>query len=281
MSSRERCWMEKGFYFVRADGTGLHRLGPPSEVPIVVIFPDSNNPVGFDSGGDVVPNSGISPDSRTFVFTDWGPGPAGEKAIQVVTLDIATGNRTWVTRFPVGVPVGESASQGINSYTAFPRFVDNDTILVASLANPNGLNPNGYFTGFVINTDGTGLRILATPVPSAGGRVDPRFVVAGGGTNLINLESSDGTYQELFLIDGKRLLQLTNFRRPDTSRVFLTPDGRRAFLRASADPLGTNPSGTCQLFSIDTLGAHLRQVTHFREGKPFAPGQDSPNACDT
>jgi hypothetical protein len=272
--------MEKGFYFVRDDGTGLRWLSPPSEVPIIVIFPDSTNPVGFDSGGTTVPNSGISPDSRTFVFTDLGPGPAGETAIQVVTLDIATGNRTWVTRFPV---TEKPPPQG-NAYTAYPRFVDNDTILVSSTANPNGLNPDGYQTGFVINTDGTGLRILATPFPPAGGRVDPRFVVAGGGTNLINLESSDGTYQEIFIIDGKRLLQLTDFRRQDTSRVFLTPDGRRAFLRASADPLGTNPSGTCQLFSIDTLGAHLRQVTHFREGEPFAAGQESPNSsnfCDS
>src|SRR5262249_49651524 len=144
---------------------------------------------------------------------------------------------------------------------------------VASSANPNGLNPDGYYTGFVINADGTGLRILATPVPPGTGRVDARFVVAGGGTNLINLGFSDSAYQELFIVDGKRLFQLTNFRRGDTSRVFLTPDGRRAFFRASADPLGTNPSGTCQLFSIDTLGSHLRQVTHFREGEP-GPAND-------
>jgi hypothetical protein len=29
--------------------------------------------------------------------------------------------------------------------------------------------------------------------------------------------------------------------------------------------LGTNPSGTCQLFSIDRLGSGLRQLTNFRE----------------
>jgi hypothetical protein len=265
--------VEKGFYFVRAEGTGLRRLGPPSEVPIIVYGNLSDSPIGFYAGGLVVPNSDISPDGRTFAFTDRGPGPAGEGAIQVVTLDIATGKRTWVTRFPVTEkppPIG-------NSYTAYPRFVDNDTILVASSANPNGLNPDGYFTGFVINTDGTGLRVLATPVAPAGGRVDARFVVAGGGTNLINLGFSD--YQELFIVDGKRLLQLTAFHRANTSRVFLDADRRRAFFRANADPFGTNTSGTCQLFSVDTLGTHLRQLTHFRAGEPFADGQYSTNEC--
>jgi len=269
--------VEEGFYFVRSDGSGLRRLGPPSGVPIVFYYARGSDPGNFCTGGFVVPNSDISPDGGTFVFTDWGPDPAGEKAIQVATLDIATGRRAWVTRFPVAErPVPPPFCE---SYTAYPRFVDNDTILVASYANPDGLNPDGYQTGFEINTDGTGLRVLAMPVAPAGGHIDPSFVVAGGGTNLINLESSDNTYQEVFLIDRKRLLQLTDFGRQDTSRVFLTPDGRRAFFRASADPLGTNPSGTCQIFSIDTLGTHLRQLTHFREGETFPNGQESANRC--
>ena len=43
-------------------------------------------------------------------------------------------------------------------------------------------------------------------------------------------------------------------------------DGQRAFFTASADPLGTNPTQNCQLFSVDVLGANLRQVTHFQQG---------------
>jgi hypothetical protein len=35
---------------------------------------------------------------------------------------------------------------------------------------------------------------------------------------------------------------------------------------ASADPLGTNPSNNCQLFSVDRLGTDFRQVTSFGEG---------------
>src|SRR5262245_32226737 len=131
--------VEKGFYFVRSDGTGLRRLGPPSEIPIIFYALSATARIGFTAGGLVVPNSGISPDSRTFVFTDWGPGPSGEKAIQVVTLDIATGKRKWVTKFPV---CEKGCPPICESYTAYPRFVDDDTILVASYANPDGLNPD-------------------------------------------------------------------------------------------------------------------------------------------
>jgi hypothetical protein len=82
---------------------------------------------------------------------------------------------------------------------------------------------------------------------------------------------------EVFLLEGPRLLQLTNFRRVDTGREFLSVNGRRAFFHASADPLGTNPTENCQLFSIDTLGRHLRQLTHFREGERSVNGcQDGP-----
>jgi Tol biopolymer transport system component len=73
------------------------------------------------------------------------------------------------------------------------------------------------------------------------------------------------TIFEVFLLDGKQLVQLTNFRRVDTGRGFLSANGRRVFFTASADPLGANPSENCQLFSIDRVGAHLRQVTRFRE----------------
>jgi hypothetical protein len=107
---------------------------------------------------------------------------------------------------------------------------------------------------------------------SADSRVLPTFSIAGGGTNLMNMVFFDAAgdrelFQELFILDGTRLLQLTNFGLPGTGRLFLTRNRRRAFFRAAADPLGTNPSGNCQIFSVDTLAAHLRQLTAFREGE--------------
>jgi hypothetical protein len=104
----------------------------------------------------------------------------------------------------------------------------------------------------------------------------PRFEITGGRTEVLTLDlrgtpvNSVSSYPltifEVFLLDGKELLQLTNFRRVDTGRPFLSANGRRVFFTASADPLGANPSENCQLFSIDRVGGHLRQVTRFREG---------------
>jgi hypothetical protein len=77
---------------------------------------------------------------------------------------------------------------------------------------------------------------------------------------------------ELFVLEGRNLLQLTNYGRWDTGGEFLSTDGQRVFFHSSADPLRTNPTGNCQLFSIDTLGGHLRQVTRFTQGGPSANG---------
>lgn len=75
---------------------------------------------------------------------------------------------------------------------------------------------------------------------------------------------------ELFVTDGNGFLQLTNFHRVDTSKLVSGVRGKRVFFKASADPLGTNPSRTCQIFSIDTLGRRLRQLTKFNN--PSATG---------
>jgi hypothetical protein len=70
----------------------------------------------------------------------------------------------------------------------------------------------------------------------------------------------------MVLLDGPRLLQLTNFRRSDTWGFL---NRGRVFIRASADPLGTNPGNNCQLFSMNTRGGDLRQLTRFHdEGRP-------------
>src|SRR5262249_39561402 len=68
--------------------------------------------------------------------------------------------------------------------------------------------------------------------------------------------------------NGKNLLQLTKFDRVDTGNPFPSVTRGRAFFTASADPLGENPFGNCQIFSIDTRGDGLRQITHFDPGSP-------------
>ena len=58
---------------------------------------------------------------------------------------------------------------------------------------------------------------------------------------------------------------MTNFRRQDTLTALVDVNRDTVFFEASADPFGENPSQNCQLFSIDRLGANLRQLTNFRE----------------
>jgi hypothetical protein len=259
---------QEGIYVVRADGRGLRRLGPPSRDPMFRITPEPSSPIGvfFPVSGEFR----FSPDGRKVVYTDIGPGPAGEDAIQIVTLDLATGRRTQVTHLPKGsgVPPGEPD-------TWAPRFVTNDRIAFGTYANPDGRHPG--FAYFTVGTDGSRLRSVPLPVASPESHVVPRFGISGTRRATLLGETLPGmpvnatpgfpaTIAEVFLLEGPRLLQLTNFRRNDTARELLSINGRRAFFRASADPLGTNPTENCQLFSIDTLGRRLRQVTNFNRG---------------
>src|SRR5262249_9108486 len=124
-----------------------------------------------------------------------------------------------------------------------------------------------------------------------GAKVVTQFSLAGGGTNAWGLQlpgepkvrysPSDGIL-ELFLLDGKRTLQLTSFGYPDTG-VDATLGSHRAFFIASADPLGTNRMGMCQIFSIGRFADGLRQLTRFpddgrtRGGCGILPTQ--PQAC--
>jgi len=52
----------------------------------------------------------------------------------------------------------------------------------------------------------------------------------------------------------------------DTFAGFVDPRRGRAFFLSSADPFKTNPHESCQIFSIDTVGRGLRQITHFDLG---------------
>jgi hypothetical protein len=244
--------LEEGIYRVGADGRGLRRLGPPSRAASFGYRPNLPNPRWGSVSFDVLYR--FSPDGRTIVFTDVGPGPAGE-AVQIATLDVATGRRTQVTHLSfvhdprVHIPI-----------TTSPRFVDRDTILFFTYAAIDG--KSGWFR---IHTDGTGLEAGTSPIAIPGSQVRPTFEIAGGGTNIIAIDFV--LFAELFVLNGRKLLQLTNFRRGDTGLggKLLDRRARRGYFTASADPLGTNPSQNCQLFSIDTLGMGLRQLTHFHE----------------
>ena len=253
--------LEEGIYSVGADGHGLRRLGPTSRAASF-----RNPSLGSTSSFDV--HFHWSPDGRTIVFTDRGPGPSGEDAIQIATLDVTNGKRTQVTR----LLAAEDPNPAL-PVTSAPLFVDGDTIVFFTYADLDGAHPDGGW--FRIHRDGSGLEAAATPIAIPGSQLEATFEIGGGGTNLLRVplpgtpidNPTLSSFFELFVLDGRRVLQLTDFRRTDTGfgGKLLDRRARRGYFTASADPLGQNPSTNCQLFSIDTFGRGLRQLTHFRE----------------
>src|SRR5262245_21574919 len=265
---------QKGIFFVRSDGRGLRRLGPPSRDPA---FTASQSPPLFS----VSTSMAFSPNARRVAFTDRGPGPGGEETVQIIVLDLATGRRAQVTRLPAGTASG---APGVRFLTCCPKFIDNETILFQTFVDADGSNPDHNFAAFTVGIDGSRLKRVPIPVAVPGSRVVQIFATGGGGGHLVNLilpgtvVNPVPTYYtpitEVFFQDGRTLFQLTNFHRSDTQGVFLSVGETRAFFLASADPFGTNPYVQCQFFSIDTVGGGLRQVTHFNPGgrSPFDLG---------
>jgi len=261
---------QEGIFYVRADGSGLRRLGDASRVPDAAISGLPSASGGFSAY--LAPFYAFSPDGRLIAFTDRGPGPEGD-AIQIVTLDLTTGARTQVTRLPSMAPPDV---RGLPTPATVPGwFSDNETIVFWSRTNPDGLNPNQEFPGFSIKTDGTNLKLFL-PSVFPGAPVDPNFRITPGAstaallyiTGIVPVNPlpafSYTTVEEVFSPNAEYGLQLTNFRRVDTATPVLSIDRQRVFFAASANPLGINPTENCQLFSIDTLGGDLRQLTHFR-----------------
>jgi len=255
---------EEGIFFVRANGKGLRRLGPASGFP-QVLFGGNFEGVGGGSGGFFeVERSDypISPDSRTIALTDYGPGPDGQDAPQIFTLDIRKGRRNQVTHFSASGLVGFR-----------PDFVDDRTILfhTVTFLSREPLELGGPYLTYLIRTNGTGLEeVKYEPVP--GSHVIDQFQVAGGATNAVVVGLPETVLflghevhevVELFVLDHGRVVQVTKFHRPDTFTGTLR--GRHLFFRASANPFDRNPGENCQIFSVNTLGDDLRQLTDFRD----------------
>ena len=264
---------EEGIFFVRADGSGLRSLGPASHDASFRLLVDFSSPIGFK--GSIFPFFSFSPNGRSIAFSDIGPGPAGEDAIQIVTLDIADGTRQQVTH----LPFARQPSQIPYTPTYNPIFLPDGTIRFSSFSDPLGLNRSGDYY-YLIRPDGS----LAEPpfVNLLGSQVVPTFQITGAQGATINFYQ-DGTpvnhiapdfldvISETFLLDGDNLLQLTNFGRVDTTPGPVSADRLRVFLTASVND-GDNPSENCQIFSVDRNGGDLRQLTHFRQGDHSAYG---------
>ena len=131
---------------------------------------------------------------------------------------------------------------------------------------------------FTVDTDGNSPPRAIPESVTVPGAVIPTFGVAGKGASVLPLRFPDRTpvdhydndrlVREVFVLEGPRALQLTTFGYTDTG--FVSGIGRdRLYFAASADPLGQNPEGICQLFSTSPLGGDLRQITRLPpDGRP-------------
>jgi len=253
---------EEGIFFVRANGKGLRRLGDASRFPLVA-FGASAVQLGSIAGFRNVERVDypITTDSRTLALTDYVRGPDGQDAPQLFTLDIGTRVRTQVTHFPPSGPVPFR-----------PDFADDRTILFHTALSRDRLETGPLDVTYRIKTNGTGLEMLPTLEPVPGAHVVEQFHIAGRSTNalivflpetVLDFLGREVPVAELFVVEDKRALQVTHFHRPDTTTGTLR--GRHLFFRASANPFGTNPGENCQVFSVNTLGGDLRQLTRFRD----------------
>jgi WD40-like Beta Propeller Repeat len=242
---------QEGIFFVRSDGTGLRRLGPQSELPLLTAMADPASPARLSFSLDDSVVFSPSPDGRRIAFADIGRGPDGEDAPQIFILDIRSGRRTQVTHLP---PTPPGTHRVTNPFFA----TDGRTLL--------------FYRGttlYRVGIDRSEPHPAVDAVP--GGIVVPRYGVTGAGTNVLPA-FLDGTPRktyvpgdrilELFFLFGRQAIQLTNFGYPDTGFVS-TASATRVFFATSADPVGDNPLGMCQLFSITHIGTHTRQLTHF------------------
>ena len=229
---------------------------------------------------DVFQRAGVLPDGSGMVFEvtndlslrpDLTPEPP-EKGI----FFIATGKRRpQLTHLP--------ATPAVLSCLA---FLDNRTLTFCTRVYTPAIDTFLITDVFIVRTDGTPeekVPVIALP----GGGVVPVFTIFGSRTRAAvtvgyypatpvdRFATGLPIIEEVFLLDGKDVLQLTNFRRSDTARAGRggALAGQRVFFEASANPLRTNPGENCQVFSIDIRGGDLRQLTRLRDrGHPSGVG---------
>jgi hypothetical protein len=244
---------EEGIFFVRADGSGLRPLGPPSRVQLV------NGAFRWAA----------SPDGRTIAFIDLGPSRAGYEAPQVFLLDVRSGARRQLTH-QTHVAMLSIGDPGI----WLPTFLDRRTIGFYA-----GSTGTGTFTAYQVKTDGSPEKELPPIVAQSGAQIVSQFGVTGVHPHEVlglypdRPAENGGFVREVFLVDPKEILQLTAFNRKDTApgaegaRGLIIGD--RALFLASVNR-GENPHEVCQLFSISTRGDQLRQLTHLPwDGRPW------------
>jgi hypothetical protein len=204
---------------------------------------------------------------------DLGPDTAGHEAPQIFLLDLRSGRRKQLTQ-----QSRVASARDLDPGIWHASFLDSRTI-----GFYGGSFFSGTFKSYRVKTDGSGYEEVPAPTLVPGARIVPQFAVTGARLQVLVVRFFDRTatapwppgltVTELFLSDGKNLLQLTNFGRGETGLLGGFIARGRVFFVASADPFGENPDEVCQIFSINTRGGDLRQLTHLpADGRPFKGG---------
>jgi hypothetical protein len=262
---------QEGFFAMRADGTGLRPLGLASKNSITRF---TSLKLWIDIVSLVLP---FRADGGAVVFTDQGPGPNGEDATQVFTIDVATGERFQVTHLPRGTPADHP--DPLHRDVIGPAFELNGRIGFTSSVDVDGWNPNGEDRLYDVNADGTDLKHQPYPGSLPGTALGSTFLITGSRLiawplNFYGEAPGFPNATEIWAFDRDgNGLQLTNFGRLDTGGgVRADADAGRVLFTASVDPRGANSSESCQIFSIDRLGTDLRQLTSFNQAGLSASG---------
>jgi len=95
-------------------------------------------------------------------------------------------SRNWHAHAGDPPPSGTPPSPTV-FLTAYPRFVDNDTVAFFTYVDPDGSNPEHALTAFTVRIDGSGLKRVPRPVEAACARVISIFGVAQLPTDVMSL----------------------------------------------------------------------------------------------
>jgi len=261
----------KGFFSIRADGSGLRRLGPASRERTYRFFaPDEGLLV------QLYPDLAISPNGRLAAFTDRGLGPNGETN-QIFVMDLRSGERHQVTRLR-----RTAGFEDPGPPTCCPRFQDDATLLFPTTADVNGSGERLRVVS--VRVDGSEFRDISLPPGFAGAQVAPQFAITSAqrSTALLLLDGdTPEPHREVFVSQGMNLLQVSNFKRLDTSDPLLSNDGSQVYFVGSGNPRGQNPTENCQVFEVSSLGGEVRQISDFHEGDTSGNGCifSAPDGC--
>jgi hypothetical protein len=199
----------------------------------------------------------MNADGTVLVF-DVGENPLGQNAdgnYEIFIVNVDGTNPRQLTNSTGGLTIEPSVS------------ADGSIITFASNADLLGRPPGGGRDIFVINSDGTGLRQLTAAV---GGSNSSNPYISGDGAIITFHSYSDITGDnpagtpEVFIVrpDGTALRRLTDSPAGGSAPTSINADGSVIAFGSHGDPAGENPEHNWEVFTIDSDGTGLQQITH-------------------